>query len=118
LALDQDYVKGNIIADPVRYWDLTTDSRGRAKIVSSMPVERDMPRYVDIDGNNVDNRKNIRNLRNLFQGCAIFALWIGLASFFFGFSSAFDDFFILVQVIFVHIFIQLAYNPPSFRVPL
>jgi hypothetical protein len=41
-----------------------------------------------------------------------------LASFIFGFSTAFDDFFILVQVIFVHIFIQLAYAPASFRVPL
>jgi len=77
-----------------------------------------MPRYIDIDQNNIDNRKNIRNLRNLFQGCAIFAMWIGLFSFFFGFSTAFDDFFTLIQVIFVHIFIQLAYSPPSFRVPL
>jgi hypothetical protein len=60
----------------------------------------------------------MRNIRNLFQGCAIFALWIGLISFIFGFSPAFDDFFILVQVIFAHIFIQLAYSPASFRVPL
>jgi hypothetical protein len=32
-------------------------------------------------------------------------------------SSAFDDFFILCQLIFVHIFIQMDYNPPSLRVP-
>lgn len=61
---------------------------------------------------------DMRNLRNLFQGCAIFSLWIGLVSFIFGMSSAFDDFFILVQVIFVHIFIQSYYLPPSLKVPL
>lgn len=77
-----------------------------------------MPRYMDIDENNVDNRTNIRNFRNLFQGCAIFALWIGLVSFLFGFSCAFDDFFILTQVIFAHIFIQLPFSPPSLRIPL
>ncbi len=52
------------------------------------------------------------------QGIAIFALWISLASFIFGISSAFDDFFILIQVIFAHIFIQLAYQPPSLRLVL
>jgi hypothetical protein len=60
----------------------------------------------------------MRNIKNLFAGCAILALFIGLASFFFGMSAAFDDFFILTQIIFVHVFIQLSYNPPSFRIPL
>jgi hypothetical protein len=60
----------------------------------------------------------MRNLSNLFQGCAIFALWIGLVSFIFGMSAAFDDFFVLVQVIFVHIFIQSYYLPPSLKIPL
>ena len=32
-------------------------------------------------------------------------------------SAAFDDFFILCQLIFVHIFIQMEYNPPSLRIP-
>lgn len=59
----------------------------------------------------------MQNLYNLFRGCAILALFIGLGSFLVGMSSAFDDFFILCQVIFVHVFIQLANNPPSIRIP-
>jgi hypothetical protein len=59
----------------------------------------------------------MRNLFNLFRGCAILALFIGMASFLFGMSAAFDDFFLLCQVVFVHIFIQLSYNPPSLLVP-
>lgn len=106
--------------DPVNFWALSSDpnSNGAVKLLSSIPVTKNMPRYIDIDENSTDNRTNMRNLRNLFQGCAIFALWFGLASFIFGFSCAFDDFFILVQVIFAHIFIQLPYSPPSLRVPL
>jgi hypothetical protein len=78
-----------------------------------------MPRYIDVDEkNHVQDRMDMRNLSNLFQGCAIFALWIGLVSFIFGMSSAFDDFFVLVQVIFVHIFIQCYYLPPSLKIPL
>jgi hypothetical protein len=118
LELDQDYNKNEIIANPVEFWDLATNTGDRSKLLKSLPVSEPMPRYIEIDQNNIDNRKNMKNLRNLFQGCAIFALWIGLISFIFGFSSAFDDFFILVQVIFAHIFIQLAYSPPSLRVPL
>jgi hypothetical protein len=63
----------------------------------------------------LDNRSNIRNIANLFKGCAILALWVGLFSFIVGMSAAFDDFFILCQIIFVHVFIQFAYNPPSVR---
>lgn len=59
----------------------------------------------------------MRNLFNLFRGCAILALFIGMGSFLLGMSAAFDDFLILCQVIFVHIFIQLNYNPPSLRIP-
>lgn len=104
--------------NPVGFWNLATKDGDRNKLLSSMPVSNSMARYIEIDENNIDNRKNMRNLRNLFQGCAIFALWIGLLSFIFGFSPAFDDFFTLVQVLFAHIFIQLAYSPASFRIPL
>lgn len=77
-----------------------------------------LPRYVEVGQDSLSNRSSMRNLKNLFVGCAILALWIGLFSFLFGMSAAFDDFFILVQVIFVHIFIHMRNNPPSFRIPL
>lgn len=76
-----------------------------------------MPRYVDMDSENVNNRSSTRNLFNLFRGCAIVALFLGIASFLFGMSSIFDDFLLLCQLIFVHVFIQFAYNPPSIIIP-
>lgn len=45
-------------------------------------------------------------------------MFIGLISFFFGLSHLFDDLFILCQVIFAHIFIQSAWLPATFKVPL
>ena len=60
----------------------------------------------------------MRNIQNLFRGIAILAMFIGLASFLFGLSSAFDDLFLICQIIFVHIFIQGIYNPISFKIPV
>lgn len=77
-----------------------------------------MVRYIYVDPHDdIKDRSSIRNLYNLFRGCAILALFIGMASFLLGMSAAFDDFFLLCQLIFVHIFIQLAWNPPSLRIP-
>ena len=60
----------------------------------------------------------MRNLQNLFRGIAILAMFIGLVSFFFALSSAFDDLFLLCQLVFVHIFIQSPFNPATFQVPV
>lgn len=65
----------------------------------------------------VNDRSSCRNISNLFRGCAILGLFIGMASFLVGMSAAFDDFLLLCQLIFVHVFIQLDYNPPSVRIP-
>ncbi len=65
----------------------------------------------------VENRASTRNLYNLFRGCAILALFFGIASFLVAMSPAFDDFFLLTQLIFVHVFIQLESSPPSVRIP-
>ena len=40
-----------------------------------------------------------------------------IASFVFGMSAAFDDFFVLCQVVFVHVFVGMKQLPPSVRVP-
>jgi len=45
-------------------------------------------------------------------------MFIGLFSFFFGLSSAFDDLFVLCQIVFVHIFIQSAYAVVTFKIPI
>lgn len=65
----------------------------------------------------VTNRSSCRNLYNLFRGCAILGLFIGIASFLVGMSAAFDDFLLLCQLVFVHVFIQLDHSPPSVRIP-
>lgn len=70
-----------------------------------------------MDESSVSDRSNTRNLFNFFRGCAILGLFIGIASFLVGMSAAFDDFLLLCQLIFVHVFIQLADNPPSVRIP-
>lgn len=90
---------------------------GNIKLISQNLVSALLPRYIDMDIDKVKDRSSSRNLYNLFRGCAILALFIGMASFLFGMSSAFDDFLILCQLIFVHVFIQLSYNPPSVRIP-
>ena len=90
---------------------------GQYSLISQVAVNVPMKRYIDIDSGAVSQRSNLRNIFNLFRGAAILGLFIGLGSFLFGMSAAFDDFFILCQVIFVHIFIQLDYNPPSIVIP-
>lgn len=65
----------------------------------------------------VTDRTSCQNLFNLFRGCAILGLFIGLASFLVGMSAAFDDFLLLCQLVFVHVFIQLDHSPPSVRIP-
>ena len=60
----------------------------------------------------------MRNLKNFFRGIAVLAMWIGLVSFLFGLSPAFDDLFILTQVIFAHIFIQSPWLSPTFKIPV
>jgi hypothetical protein len=94
-----------------------TDSNGNKDLISQQLVSAVMPRYINMDTDSVDNRSSTRNLYNLFRGCAILALFFGIASFLVGMSSAFDDFFILCQLIFVHVFIQFDYNPPSIIIP-
>lgn len=86
-------------------------------MVSQNSVQSNIPRYIDISVQNLNDRTSLGNLYNLFRGCAILGLFIGLLSFAVGMSAAFDDFFILCQLIFVHVFIQLEYNPPSIRIP-
>lgn len=113
LINDQLYVRP-ILPNNVRF----TDANGAVEFISTRLVTNALPRYVNVDENSLSNRSSMRNLKNLFAGCAIIALWLGLASFLVGMSAAFDDFFILCQVIFVHIFLQLRDNPPSFRIPL
>ena len=76
------------------------------------------PRYDEVNEEEVGYRSNARNFRNFFRGCALFGMFIGLVSFFFGFSSTFDDFFVLCQLIFVHVFINGLYNPLTIKIPL
>jgi hypothetical protein len=90
---------------------------GEYQLLSQQPVTTPITRYLDVSEQDINDRSSLRNLFNLFRGCAILALFIGLASFIVGMSSAFDDFFILCQLIFVHVFIQMDYNPPSIRIP-
>ena len=90
---------------------------GEYTLISQTVVSTPMTRYVNIDQNSVNDRSSMRNLYNLFRGCAILGLFIGMGSFLFGMSAAFDDFFLLCQLIFVHVFIQLSYNPPSLLIP-
>jgi hypothetical protein len=45
-------------------------------------------------------------------------MFIGLLSFFLDLSFAFDDLFVLCQLIFVHVFIQGAYTPATFKIPV
>ena len=90
---------------------------GQYSLISQVAVNVPMKRYIDIDSGAVSQRSNLRNIFNLFRGAAILGLFIGLGSFLFGMSAAFDDFFILCQVIFVHVFIQLDYIPPSIVIP-
>jgi hypothetical protein len=70
-----------------------------------------------MDTASVADRSSCRNLYNLFRGCAILGLFFGMASFLVGMSAAFDDFLLLCQLIFVHVFIKLDYSPPSVRIP-
>ena len=90
---------------------------GQYKLISQQPVSIPITRYIDITSSDVTDRSSLRNFFNLFRGCAILALFIGMASFIFGMSAAFDDFFVLCQLIFVHVFIQMDYNPPSVKIP-
>jgi len=92
-------------------------SNGQYHLAGQQAVSTQITRYVDIPESSIGDRSSLRNLFNLFRGCAILALFIGLVSFLVGMSAAFDDFFILCQLIFVHIFIQMEYNPPSLRIP-
>jgi hypothetical protein len=89
------------------------------------PVYSPFSRYDDIfsvlDSNPNSGPRyqaNIRNLMNLFRGMSILALFAGLISFLFGVSEVFDDFFLLCQVIFVHIFIQSEWIPPTMTLPV
>lgn len=91
---------------------------GQSLPLTQQQVSTSLPRYLDVDQSDVTDRSSLRNLFNLFRGCAILALFIGIVSFLFGMSAAFDDFFLLCQLVFVHVFIQLPWNPPSLRVPL
>lgn len=84
-----------------------TDSSGNHDLISQQSVTATLPRYVNMDLASVTDRSSCRNLFNLFRGCAILGLFIGMASFIVGMSAAFDDFLILCQLIFVHVFIQL-----------
>lgn len=93
------------------------DEAGNRQTLSQRTVTEPIPRYIDIDMADVSDRSTLRNLYNLFRGCAILALFIGLASFLVGMSAAFDDFLLLCQLIFVHVFIMLRDSPPSVRVP-
>ena len=67
-------------------------------------VDGSLARFDSVDTE--DYQASMRNLRNLFRGVAVLAMWVGMISFLFGASSLFDDLFTLTQVIFVHIFIQ------------
>jgi hypothetical protein len=93
------------------------DGNGNKNFFSQRKVIAEMPRYIDMNVDHISDRSTIKNLYNLFRGLAILALFIGLASFLFAMSIAFDDFFFLCQFIFVHIFIRLDYSPPSLRIP-
>lgn len=75
-------------------------------------------RYIDVPVSSAADRASMNNIRNLLFGFFVLGMFIGLISFFFGMSGAFDDFFTLVQVVFVHGFINLPANPPSLRVPM
>ena len=88
------------------------------KPLSSKSIEIPFPRYDEISEGDKDPRSNMRNLQNLFRGVAVLSMFVGLISFFFVVSSAFDDLFLLCQLIFVHIFIQSAYNPITFKIPV
>jgi len=118
LNVNRDYADQKIEARIANLSNLYyIDGNNNRRLFSQAKVATEIPRYIDIDQNDSQNRAHLRNLYNLFRGLAILALFIGLASFLFGLSTAFDDFFFLCQYIFVHVFIQLAYNPPSVRIP-
>jgi hypothetical protein len=93
------------------------DDSGNRQTLSQRTVTAAIPRYIDVDMTDVNDRSTLRNLYNLFRGCAILGLFIGMASFLVGMSAAFDDFLLLCQLIFVHVFIMLRDSPPSVRVP-
>lgn len=118
LDLTKDYSNGQISVRARRpeyiYFE---DGSGNKDLITQQLVTATMPRYVEMNTENVSNRSSTRNLFNLFRGCAIVALFLGIASFLFGMSSVFDDFLLLCQLIFVHVFIQFAYNPPSIIIP-
>lgn len=105
------------VAYPDRAWSVFPD-QDRIKVLNLNPLEQPMPRYDDIPETDNENRVDTRNLRNLFRGISILALFIGLLSFFIGYSHLFDDLFVLCQVIFVHIFIQSPWLPATFKIPL
>jgi hypothetical protein len=119
LELSKDYNGGQLLevmaADPTRF--SFKDEQGNSRLASQAKQTVSLPRYVEINEKSVTDRASIRNLFNLFRGCAILALFIGLASFLFALSHAFDDFLLLCQLLFVHVFIQLDFNPPSIRIP-
>lgn len=96
---------------------LYSQSSNNNQLVSQITVQSSIPRYIDISEQDLDYRTSLANLYNLFRGCAIIAMFIGMLSFVVNMSAAFDDFFLLCQLIFVHVFIQLDYNPPSIRLP-
>lgn len=117
MDLNQDTVEKRLEVQPSGVDTVSFGSPSNTQLITQTPVTSDIPRYVEINENNVSDRSSMRNLFNLFRACAVLGLFFGLASFFFGFSGAFDDFFVLCQLIFVHVFIQLPYNPPSVRIP-
>lgn len=89
------------------------------------PPEGEFSRYDDIysildtQGSGAPQyRANIRNIQNLFRGISIFALFVGLISFFFGLSDIFDDLFVMCQIIFAHLFINSAWISVSMKVPV
>ena len=95
-----------------------TDGVDRIKLLQLTPISADVPRYDDISENDGSTRMNIHNLTNFFRGISILAMFIGLFSFFLGFSYLFDDLFVLCQLIFVHIFIQSPWLAATFKLPI
>ena len=118
--LIRDYVDEEVVAKittPERIFSASS-RQDRIKPLQLAPLIDNFQRYDDISEADTEYRLDVRNLRNLFRGISILALFIGLISFFFGLSHLFDDLFVLCQLIFVHLFIQSPWLPATFKIPV
>ena len=101
----------------VRPTQITTQPYGQGIPLINNAASFDLVRYdqlTPIGG----TQRAVRNLYNLFYGFTSAILYISICSFFFGLGGAFEEFVMILQIVFVHIFIMTDRMSLTLKVPL